>query len=47
MKQYFESNKRFITDTYSFKYRGLMDEDRLQEMLNDSVKIIKSRASER
>ena len=47
MKQYFESNKRFITDTYSFKYRGLMDEDRLQEMLNDSVKTIKSRASER
>ena len=47
MKQYFESNKRFITDTYSFKYRGFMDEDRLQEMLNDSVKTIKSRASER
>ena len=47
MKQYFESNKRFITDAYSFKYRGLMDEDRLQEMLNDSVKTIKSRVSGR
>ena len=47
MKQYFESNKRFITDAYSFKYKGLMDEDRLQEMLNDSVKNIKSRVSGR
>jgi hypothetical protein len=47
MKQYFETNKRFITDTYSFKYKGKMDEDNLQDLLNDSVKNIKSRVSGR
>jgi hypothetical protein len=47
MKQYFESNKKFITDTYSFKYKGKMNEDNLQDLLNDSVKNIKSRISGR
>ena len=47
MKQYFESNKIFMIDAYSFKYRGCMDEDRLNELLNDSVKTIKSKVSGR
>jgi hypothetical protein len=47
MKQYFESNKKFITDSFSFKYKGKMNEDNLQDLLNDSVKNIKSRVSGR
>ena len=47
MRQYFEKNNRFITDTYSFKYRGRIEEDRLQELLSNSVKIIKSQVSDR
>ena len=47
MKQYFETNRRFITDAFSFKYKGKMNEDNLQDLLNDSVKNIKSRVSGR
>ena len=47
MKQYFESNKKFIIDAFSFKYKGKMNEDNLQDLLNDSVKNIKSRVSGR
>ena len=47
MKQYFSKNNRFVTDTYSFKYRGRIDEDGLKELLKDSVKTIKSQVSGR
>ena len=41
MKQYFETNNRFVTDTYSFKYRGKMEEDSLHELLINLLKNIK------
>jgi hypothetical protein len=47
MKEYFAKNNRFVTDTYSFKYRGRIDEDGLKELLKDSVKTIKSQVSGR
>ena len=45
IKQYFSKNNRFVTNTYSFKYKGKIEEDVLHELLSNSVKFIKSQVS--
>lgn len=47
MKKYFETNRKFVPDAYSFKYRGNIDSEILKEVLSNSIKNIKNNVSGR
>jgi hypothetical protein len=47
MKGYFETNKKFVSNSYGFKYRGHIDSDILKEVLSNSIKNIKTNVSKR
>jgi len=47
MKSYFETNKKFISNSYGFKYKGQIDSDILKEVLSNSIKNIKTSISTR